>query len=351
MAEIEVERVHDVNTYATTAGYGRGFRRRDISWGAIFAGAVIAVATMLLLSLLGAAIGLMSVQPNLDSLQTTGIASAVWYVVSKLIALFVGGYAAARLSANLDGQRAMLHGATVWALAAIGSALLAASAIGNAFGALGSAVSSTASVAGSAVQAVIPEDIDLPNFTSSDAAIDALPPRLQRAIRDQGLTAEQLRSETRAAFRDVISRDEQRRIQSLATNTAVDIIRTPGDAVEDFNSAIDRLVGQGGIISSEDRNELEVAISERLGLTRAESRELVNRYQREAQQAADRVRAEAAELRAEAASAAEEAADTAGQTALWAFFALLAGLIAAVVGAAMGRRDEPMVDTDRTVVT
>ena len=351
MAEIEVERVHDMDTTYATAGYGRGFRRRDISWGAIIAGAVIAVATMLLLSLLGAAIGLMSVQPDLGSLQATGISAAVWYVVSKLVALFVGGYAAARLSANLDGQRAMLHGATVWALAAIGSALLAASAVGNAFGALGSAVGSTAGVVGSAVQAAIPEDIDLPDFTSSDVTIDALPPRLQRAIRDQGLTAEQLRSETRAAFREVISRGEQRQLRNLASDTAMDIIRTPGDAAEDFNTAIDRMVGQGGIISSEDRNELEVAMTERLGLTRAEARELVNRYQREAQAAAERVRAEAAELRAEAASAAEEAADTAGQTALWAFFALLAGLVAAVVGAAMGRRNEPIVDTTRTVVT
>lgn len=339
MAEIEVEHIERERSFLG------GLRRHNVSWGAIIAGALIAAATMLTLSLLGAGIGLASLEPTMDSVQTVGIGAAIWYILSKLFSLFVGGFCAARLAAVLDKPRAWLHGAAVWALAAIGSALLAGTALTNTVQGLTGVAQSAANGVGnvaSAAASAIPEDVDLPNFMESDASIDALPPRLRRAIRDQGLTAEQLQAETRAAFRDVISRDEQRRIRGLAVETAVDVVRSPSDGLEDINAAIDRLVGEGGIISAEDRRELEATLTRRTGVTEQEARELVNRYQREAEAAAADIQKQAEELRAEAAATAEQAADAAGQAALWTALALLLGLLAAVFGAAAGRQDEPV---------
>jgi hypothetical protein len=55
----------DINWHATTReasyGYGRPFAR--ISWGAIFAGAVVALAVQLVLTLIGGAIGLATLSP------------------------------------------------------------------------------------------------------------------------------------------------------------------------------------------------------------------------------------------------------------------------------------------------
>ena len=336
MAEIPVEH-HD--------NHARGFLRRDISWGAIIAGVLIALATMLALSLLGAGLGLLTVEASLGSLQNLGIGAAIWYLLSKLVSLFIGGFSAARLSANLDRGRAWLHGAAVWALAALGSAWLASSAIGSAATGLGNAASAAASGVGNVAQAasaVIPEDVDLPNILDSDATLDALPPRLRRALREQALTAEQLKAETRAAFRDVISREEQQRLRGVAIATATDVVRSPDDALEDINAGIDRIFGQNGIISAEDRRELEATLTRRTGVSEEEARELVNRYEAEARQAAAQLREQAAELRAEAEAAAEQAVDAAGTAALLASLALLLGLIAAVLGAGAGRQDEPV---------
>src|SRR6186997_728014 len=64
--------------------------RSRVSWGAIFAGAVMALAVYLVFTLLGGAIGL-SVSNDTDS-ETLSNGAAVWAVVTTIIALFVGGW-------------------------------------------------------------------------------------------------------------------------------------------------------------------------------------------------------------------------------------------------------------------
>ena len=341
MAEIDVERVHQTSNDLYG---GARVRRRDVSWGAIIAGVLIALATMTTLSLIGAAFRLFALTPDLDpaTYQGVGIGAAIWYTLSKLFSLFIGGFAAARLSANLDSGRALLHGAAVWALAATASLWLVASGVGSLVGGAGSVLGSLAGGTANVVNAVVPDDIDLPNFDSSDVALDALPPRLQRAIREQGLTADEIKAQVRTAFRDVVSREEQRRARSIATDAAVDMVRSPGDIGEDFDAAVDRLVGRGGVISAEDRAELRVALESRLGISAEEAEAALQSWEAEAREAAAGVRETARELRADALDAADATTDALAQAALCAALALLLGLGAALAGAGTGRRDEPL---------
>ncbi|BDE07950.1 hypothetical protein WPS_32260 [Vulcanimicrobium alpinum] len=70
---------------------------RRISWGAIFAGLFVALATQLLLSILGVGIGASTIHiGSSDSASASGleIGSAIWFFFSILIALFVGGWVA-----------------------------------------------------------------------------------------------------------------------------------------------------------------------------------------------------------------------------------------------------------------
>jgi hypothetical protein len=79
-------------------GVERPFAR--ISWGAIFAGAIIALATQLVLTLIGTAVGLATLNPATGenpSGTTLGIGAGVWLVISSLVSLFLGGYVAGRL--------------------------------------------------------------------------------------------------------------------------------------------------------------------------------------------------------------------------------------------------------------
>jgi hypothetical protein len=142
----------------TTTSFGGGSHtHRRISWSAIFGGVVLAIAIQLLLSLLGAGIGLGRVDvnaggtPNASSL---GIGAGLWWVVSSCIALFVGGYVAAWLAGieiRFDG---VLHGFLTWSLATLVTVWLLTSAIGGIVGGGFSALGSVASAAGTGVSQV-----------------------------------------------------------------------------------------------------------------------------------------------------------------------------------------------------
>lgn len=74
-----------------------------ISWGAVLAGAAVALVVTLLLNLLAIGVGLTAVSPTAGdnpSPTSFSIAAGIWYVASTLFAAAVGGYTAGRLSAN-----------------------------------------------------------------------------------------------------------------------------------------------------------------------------------------------------------------------------------------------------------
>lgn len=69
--------------------YGYGTVRTRVSWGAIFAGAAVAIAIYVRLMSLGVAIG-MGVSSDVNS-NTLGTSAGVCGFTSLLIALFAGG--------------------------------------------------------------------------------------------------------------------------------------------------------------------------------------------------------------------------------------------------------------------
>ncbi len=86
--------------------------RSRISWGAILAGAMVALALYFLLTLLGAAIGL-SVGDRVRSDQL-GTGAALWAIVTTFVALFVGGYVVSQCTTGESKGEAVLYGITLW---------------------------------------------------------------------------------------------------------------------------------------------------------------------------------------------------------------------------------------------
>lgn len=145
----------EVTTVDTTTALGGGSHlHRRISWAAIFGGVVIVVAIQLLLSLLGAAVGLGTVNTTAGSTPTggsLGIGAGIWWIVSSCVALFAGGYIAAWLAGieiRFDG---MLHGLVTWGIATLITFWLLTSAIGGIIGGGFSALGSVAGAAGSGI--------------------------------------------------------------------------------------------------------------------------------------------------------------------------------------------------------
>jgi hypothetical protein len=86
--------------------------RGRISWGAVLAGAVIALTAYLVLAMLGFAVGL-SLNERMSS-TALGITAGVWAIVSMLIALFIGGFVCSRCTAGENKVEAAMGGIVVW---------------------------------------------------------------------------------------------------------------------------------------------------------------------------------------------------------------------------------------------
>ncbi len=137
--------------YISEPRLGTGFR---LSWGAVFAGLVVATALQIVLTLLGTAIGLAAWDPG-DSARGLGIGAGIWAIVSILISLFVGGSTTGRLAGIITRKDGALHGVLLWGLSTILTLWLLASGVsalaGGAFrlagGALGATTNAAAQVA------------------------------------------------------------------------------------------------------------------------------------------------------------------------------------------------------------
>lgn len=108
-----------------------------INWGAIFAGIIVGLATQLVLALLGFAAGLSAVDMTEGGAALSGNAplyAGAWQGISMLIAAFVGGYVAARMSGLHRKTDGMLHGFVTWSATTLLFALLTTSALGVLFG-------------------------------------------------------------------------------------------------------------------------------------------------------------------------------------------------------------------------
>jgi len=83
-----------------------------VSWAAVFAGSVIALALYFLMTLVGSAIGL-SVHDRVRPFNV-GTAAAIWAVLSMVVALFVGGYITSQLTVGENKTEAAIHGVIMW---------------------------------------------------------------------------------------------------------------------------------------------------------------------------------------------------------------------------------------------
>ena len=113
------------------------------------------VAVQILLGLLGAGIGLGTVNTNAGTTPTAGtlgIGAGAWWIATTLVSLAFGGYTAAWLAGIDERWDGMLHGLIAWGIATLLTIYLLTSAVGSIIGGGFSALGSVASAAGSGVK-------------------------------------------------------------------------------------------------------------------------------------------------------------------------------------------------------
>lgn len=239
---------------------------RRVSWGAIFAGVVIAVAVQLLLGILGTGIGLSMVDPvegTTPGAAGFGIGAGIYWLITTVIALGAGGYAAARLSGVTEKFDALSHGLVVWGVTLILTLYLLTSAVGGIIGGAFRTMGSVAGAAGATVGAVAPQAAQVAGVDAGDVKQEASAylsdapndPAQMTAEQAQAEIARQLpalarggvegqRAESRivdvVAAQRKISRDQA---QAQVTRAKAQFVQTKNDAVETAKSATDAAAG------------------------------------------------------------------------------------------------------------
>ena len=184
---------------ATPAEDARTVMLNRIASGPVLAGVVIALVAQLVLNMVGLGVGVSTLDPvaganENPSVTTLSAAAGIWFVLSGVIASFLGGYAAGRLAGKPKESTAGWHGLTAWALTTLVIFYLLTSSAGAI---LGGAYSTVTSALGGVSRTV---------GSTAQTAIQAAAPSLSRATDPFGAIENQVRGATGgndpAALRD-----------------------------------------------------------------------------------------------------------------------------------------------------
>jgi hypothetical protein len=265
-----------------------------ISWGAVFAGVVVALATQLLLNLLGMGVGAATLNPvegGTPTATSLSIGAGIWFAVSSILAALAGGYAAGKLAGVPNETTGSWHGLTTWALATLVVFYLLSSTLGgilggvyrgmtNVLGGVTSAIGTTAQTTAQVAAPTLSRATD--PFSSIEQSLrSAIPGNDPAALRDAAI----------AAVRAAVTGDQQQ--------------------------------------AAEARESAAQAIAHAQNVSVEDARSPVQQYEQQYRQAVDQAKQRATQ-------AADTAAKTVSGAALLGFITLLLGAIAGWLGGRFG---------------
>ncbi len=291
----------------------RTLLRNRVSWGAIFAGIAAALAVQLLLYILGVGVGAssLSVMNTAQNPSAGGfsIDAAIWWVVSGIIASFVGGVVAGRLCGAGSRSTAAWHGFVTWAATTLAMAYLLATVagglLGGTFSALGATLGGFGKAAASSVSgAVSGAATGAAQSSGGNANGDALQAQVRRLVNPND--AQSVEGDIASYIRASASGDQQ------AATAARD-------------QAVNDLARVANISQDEAKTRIQQAAQQ---------------YQQTLDQA-----------KQDAAKAAQAARSGVAQAGIYGFVALVIGAIAGWIGGAIGapRRERVLARDDRVL--
>jgi len=292
---------------ATTPGVGgdvivRPGSFRRISWGGVFAGLFLVLSVQLLLIMLGFGIGLSMVQPGeggVPNAGAIGIGAAIWWVVTYIIALVIGSYAAARLAGVVLRFDGVLHGLVTWAFALMVTFYLLTTAVGGVIGGAFGVVGNAISAAGQGLKAAAPE-----------------------VAKAAGISTDQI----------------QQRAKELLLPTEPSQMSN-----EQAQAQLVKDVGiylAGGNDAQQARNRIIDIMAAKLAISRDDAAKRFDQWAAQFDQTKSKVTQGAKQV-------AGETADVLSQASIWAFVALLLGAIFSGLGGAWGTQPRTLAEEAR----
>lgn len=321
---------------------------KRISWGAIFGGVVIAVAAQILLSSLGVAIGAGTIDPatgDTPGFGTLRTGAGIWWLISGILALFAGGWAAGKLAGLHPKMAGTLHGLVTWGLAMLVMIMLMVSMIGNLIGGAMRIVGAGASAVGQGVTALAPAIGSIPagQLDTPDVAWNQVWNEAQEILRQ---------TETRQLQPEQL-REEAGQVGEELREAAEALPQGPEYAVSELREALATLQRSArSTIAAADKEALVNVLVARTDMSEAEARVAVDRwagtFQAGWQQVQQSAGAAVDKVQATAAQAAEATASAVSSAAWWMFFYMLLTAAAAAGGAILGVRHGSAPAAQRT---
>jgi hypothetical protein len=243
-----------------------------VEWGAVFAGAVLAVAISFVLLTFGAAIGLSATSPWPNSGVSAKVIASVavfWAMAQQIGAFMAGGYVAGRMRSRWHETgheadfRDGLHGGLVWAVGVVmGAALFLATA--------GSATKTGTEVAGGAASVASASTND-----PMDAVLDTM---LRPTTVAQAATSPPAAASPNAPPSAGSPTTPRARVAPSGDDTRHEMSRILASSVAE------------GSFSTQDRTYLAQLVSQRTGMSQQEAEKRVDDAVTAARQAADKAR-------------------------------------------------------------
>ncbi len=359
---------------------------KRVSWGAIFGGTFIALAIMVLLGSLGIAIGATTIDPQTGetpSARAFGIGAGIWWIATSALALFGGGWAAGRLAGPRRPLESTLHGVVTWSFTATIVVALMTTAVGSMVSGAMRVLGAASSIVVQAATAGAGAEDDVSDVNSRRASVDSSLANVN-GLPDPNAIWQEVWTDAQRIVR------ENRRAQQQPQTTTQDVGEVTDDLEHQGHQAVDQTqqglgqaqpgmnqgIGQGAItddpqsalealeirlarlyrnarqnVTEADRDDMVDMLVARTNLSRAEARELVNRWSSRFQGAwqpqQSTIRQPTAGSNVDAAAAAESAAKAVAGAAWWTFFYFILTAIAGGAGGMLGsmrRRRDTTVD-------
>jgi hypothetical protein len=279
------------------------------SWGAILAGAVVAVSLSLVLVTLGAGLGFASVSPwSEHGLSATSftVAGTIWLIVTQWLSAAAGGYSAGRLRQRWLAThthevffRDTAHGLVTWGVATLFIVAVLVSSVGRLVSGGARVASSLSAEAAPAVSAVERGD---PRGSRGPTGPDPLGP-------NNSYNMDKLFRSSSATSPDPSG---------------------PGGQDGDLRIEVTHMitnVAPGGSVNDDDRAYLSAAVARKTGLPPDEAQKRVDAFIQSVK-----------DTSAQSKAAADEARKAAAAAALFTALSLLIGAFIASVSAAIGGR-------------
>jgi len=254
---------------------------------------------MLTLIMLGLAVGFATINPATEEnpFGGLGIGTAIWWVISSIIAYFVGGWVSSRVAGLQRVFDGALHGLVTWGLVTLLTMFMLTSAVGSILGGAFGLVSNVVSATGQAAGAVIPQ--------------------IAGAVSGAG------------PVQDIIQEAEQTIDQNL--REGVD----PQTVVRELGPSFYKMLQDG--VTEQERQQMISQIQQYTTLSEQEIQGIVQKMETRYQELGPQVQQQLQQAQQTAQQVAGQVADAMAKAALASFIMLILSGVAAALGGWLGR--------------